>query len=57
MFASDFPVDSLAGGFRMMFSGFSEITAGFSAAERDAPFGGSAQRLYRMPGDASLAAS
>jgi predicted TIM-barrel fold metal-dependent hydrolase len=52
MFASNFPVDSLVASFDAIFSGFSEITAGFSAAERDALFRANAQRLYRIPAEA-----
>ena len=49
MFASNFPVDSLVGSFGTIFSGFLEITSGFSAAERDAMFRGNATRIYRIP--------
>jgi predicted TIM-barrel fold metal-dependent hydrolase len=49
MFASNFPVDSLVASFAAIFSGFLEITAGFSAAERAAMFHGNAARIYRIP--------
>lgn len=49
MFASNFPVDSLVGGFATIFTGFLEITAGFSAAERDGMFHANAARIYRIP--------
>jgi len=49
MFASNFPVDSLVGSFGTIFSGFLEITSGFSLAERDAMFRGNAARIYRIP--------
>lgn len=52
MFASNFPVDSLIATFDVIFSGFSEITAGCSAAERDALFHGNAIRIYRIPVEA-----
>lgn len=48
MFASNFPVDSLAGSFQDIFGGFKRITADFSAAERRALFRDNAVRLYRM---------
>jgi predicted TIM-barrel fold metal-dependent hydrolase len=49
MFASNFPVDSLVGTFKTIFSGFLDITSGFSEAERDAMFHGNAIRIYRIP--------
>jgi predicted TIM-barrel fold metal-dependent hydrolase len=49
MFASNFPVDGLVASFGTIFAGFLEITAGFSAAERDAMFRGNAVRIYRIP--------
>ena len=49
MFASNFPVDSLVASFGTIFTGFFEITAGFSAAERDAMFRDNAARIYRIP--------
>lgn len=54
MFASNFPVDSLVGSFGTIFSGFLEITAGFSEEERAALFQGNAQRIYRIGPDALL---
>jgi predicted TIM-barrel fold metal-dependent hydrolase len=48
MFASNFPVDSLAGSFQDIFGGFDRITADFSAAERRGLFRDNAIRLYRM---------
>lgn len=48
MFASNFPVDSLVGSFSTIFSGFLQITEGFSARERDAMFRANAARLYRI---------
>lgn len=48
MFASNFPVDGLAGSFQDIFSGFDRITADFGAVERRALFRDNAIRLYRM---------
>lgn len=48
MFASNFPVDSLRATFSEIYSGFDEITRGFSAAERRALFHDNAVRIYRM---------
>lgn len=48
MFASNFPVDSLVGSFQTIFSGFLQITAGFSDAERVAMFRGNAEQFYRI---------
>jgi predicted TIM-barrel fold metal-dependent hydrolase len=52
MFASNFPVDSLVGSFRTIFSGFLDITSGFRDGERDAMFHGNAVRIYRIAGRA-----
>lgn len=51
MFASNFPVDSLCGDFRTIFSGFESIVADFSAADQDALFAGNARRIYRIGDD------
>jgi predicted TIM-barrel fold metal-dependent hydrolase len=48
-FASNFPVDSLAGTLRTIFLGFAEIIADFEPAQREALFFGNAARLYRLP--------
>ncbi len=48
MFASNFPVDSLVGSFRTIFTGFLDITSDFSAFERDAMFRTNALRIYRI---------
>ena len=50
MFASNFPVDSLVASFEAIFSGFDEITSGFSAQERAAMFRDNARRIYRFEG-------
>ena len=52
MFASNFPVDSLCGGFDAIYGGFDTITRDFAAAERDAMFAGNAIRIYAIPADA-----
>jgi predicted TIM-barrel fold metal-dependent hydrolase len=51
MFASNFPVDSLVGSFQTIFSGFLDITAVFTQAERDAMFRENARRIYRFPSE------
>ena len=48
MFASNFPVDGLCASFSEIYSGFDEITRGFSDAERRALFHDNAVRIYRM---------
>jgi predicted TIM-barrel fold metal-dependent hydrolase len=49
MFASNFPVDSLVATFETIFSGFDEITCGFSDDERAGMFRENARRIYRFP--------
>jgi len=49
MFASNFPVDGLVASFETIFSGFDEITSGFSEEERAAMFRDNARRIYRFP--------
>jgi predicted TIM-barrel fold metal-dependent hydrolase len=48
MFASNFPVDSLCASFDEIYSGFDEITASLSTAERRALFHDNALRIYAM---------
>lgn len=48
MFASNFPVDSLCGGFDQIFGGFEEIVADFTADEQEALFRRNAIRIYDM---------
>lgn len=48
MFASDFPVDKLARGYRAYWSAYETITEGFMSAERHAMFTANAVRLYRV---------
>lgn len=50
MFASNFPVDSLVGNFREIYSGFDAIVAGFPAPDRDALFWANAARIYCISG-------
>jgi len=47
MFASNYPVDSLCGGFDEIFSGFKEIVGGLPAGDQRALFHDTAERLYR----------
>jgi predicted TIM-barrel fold metal-dependent hydrolase len=48
MFASNFPVDSLVGDYRTIFSGFAEIVADLAPADRDRLFWRNAARIYRI---------
>ncbi len=48
MFASNFPVDSLVGDYRTIFSGFAEIVSDLPAAEQEKLFLGNAARIYRI---------
>lgn len=48
MFASNFPVDKLFGGYDRLFDAFESIVAGVSPAQRDALFHGNAARYYRL---------
>jgi predicted TIM-barrel fold metal-dependent hydrolase len=47
MFASNFPVDSICGGFADIFNGFKEIVAGFDPHDQTALFHDNAARIYR----------
>jgi L-fuconolactonase len=49
MFGSDWPVCLLAGSYNDVFEAALGLTAGLSPAERDAVFGGTAQRVYQLP--------
>jgi L-fuconolactonase len=49
MYGSDWPVCLLAGDYGQVMDAARELTAGLSAAERDAVFGGTAERAYRLP--------
>lgn len=48
MFASNFPTDKLFGSFDRHFDAYDGITTDFSADERAALFGGTANRIYRL---------
>lgn len=48
MFASNFPVDRLHGGYRAIWQAFAEVTGDASAAEHRALFRDNAQRIYRL---------
>ncbi|MHB8438655.1 MAG: amidohydrolase family protein [Acidimicrobiales bacterium] len=47
MFASNFPVDSMAGTFDELYETFSAVTAGVDAESRDKLFAANAERVYR----------
>ena len=47
-FASNFPVDSVAGTFDDLYTAFDDLTSGFGAADRDDLFAGNAARVYRL---------
>ena len=49
MFGSNFPVDRLASSYRAIWDAYDLITTDFSEAEREALFGDSARRAYRLP--------
>lgn len=51
MFASNFPVDSLAGSYSDIFGGFVEISKDWSPAEQSAAFIRNAVRYYRLPAE------
>ena len=48
MFASNFPVDAMAGTFDDLYDGFNEVTAGLDNSARDLLFAGTAERVYRI---------
>ena len=49
MFASNFPVDSLAGSLATIYSGFAEATEKLGKDVQTKLFAGNARRLYRLP--------
>lgn len=49
LFASNFPVEKVHGGFRAFYAAYDAITATFSDDEREALFAGNARRIYRLP--------
>ncbi|CAB3778763.1 amidohydrolase family protein [Pararobbsia alpina] len=48
MFASNFPVDRLFGGYRELWSAYAAIVADASESEKEALFRGNAERIYRI---------
>lgn len=48
MFESNFPPDKQSGGYTELWNAFKRITAGCSAAEKRALYGGTAARIYRI---------
>jgi L-fuconolactonase len=48
MFESNFPPDKQSGGYTDLWNAFKRITAGASAAEKAALYGGTAARVYRL---------
>ncbi len=48
MFASNFPVDAMAGTFDELYDGFVAVTSGLDDASRDLVFAGTAERIYRL---------
>jgi predicted TIM-barrel fold metal-dependent hydrolase len=48
MFASNFPVDSLAGSYADIYGGFVRLTSSWSEPEQRAAFAGNAVRVYRL---------
>lgn len=48
MFESNFPVDRMSGPYDILWNCFKLMTAGFSPAERQAMFAGTARRVYRI---------
>jgi L-fuconolactonase len=51
MFGSDWPVCLLAGSYEEVVAAAEGLTAGLTTAERDEAFGGTAARVYRLPGE------
>jgi predicted TIM-barrel fold metal-dependent hydrolase len=47
MFASNFPVDRICGGFASIFNGFKKIVTGFKPLDQAALFHNNAERIYR----------
>jgi len=47
MFASNFPVDAVAGTFDQLYTTFSTVTAGLDSESRQKLFAGNAERIYR----------
>ena len=48
MFESNFPVDRLSIGYRVLWNGLKKMTADFSEENKDLLFSGVARRVYRI---------
>jgi predicted TIM-barrel fold metal-dependent hydrolase len=48
MFESNFPVDKLSLSYDVLWNAFKKIAAGYSEAEKDALFAGTATRVYGL---------
>lgn len=48
MFESNFPVDRLSIGYRVLYNGLKKIAASYSDAEQDAMFSSTARKVYRI---------
>ena len=48
MFESNFPVDRLSIGYRVLWNGLKKMTMDFSEEEKDLLFSGVARRVYRI---------
>jgi predicted TIM-barrel fold metal-dependent hydrolase len=48
MLESNFPVDKLSISYPVLYNGLKKIVSGFSEAEKDAMFSGTARRVYRL---------
>jgi L-fuconolactonase len=48
MFESNFPVDRLSIGYRVLWNGLKKIASGFSETEKDLMFSGVARKVYRL---------
>jgi predicted TIM-barrel fold metal-dependent hydrolase len=49
MFESNFPVDRMSISYPVLWNALKKIAAGYSDAEQDAMFSGTARRVYRIP--------
>ena len=48
MFESNFPVDTVAYSYNVLYNAFKQVSKGYSAAERAAMFHDTAARVYRI---------
>ena len=48
MFESNFPVDKVSVGYRVLFNAFKKIAADYPSQDQDAMFAGTARRIYRL---------